>query len=100
VYRPGALRGRHGVVDVLDGRLCEGPERDVLVDRGPELIGAVTLPLLAVDHRRVKASELRLRLLDALLVALVELLVVGGHRRVGDSELLCHCGFAPLLAER
>src|SRR4030067_311317 len=52
---------------------------------------AAAVARLAVHVQRVLQTEPRVRHLDALVVELVQLLVVGGHGGVGDPEsLLCH----------
>ena len=92
--RPGRREGpccRHGVPNVLPGGLGELPDHQIVVDRGSFLLGSTPLPSLPVHVERVALPQPGPGHLDASLVGLVQLLVVGRHGRVGDAEaLLCH----------
>jgi len=84
------LGGGDGVAGVLARAARELTDKGA-VDRRMRGLVPRALARLAVDEQRMLLAQPRPGDLDALVVALVEVLVVGRHRRVGDAEpFLCH----------
>src|SRR5207342_3905983 len=93
------LCGGDGVADVLARPARELADQRA-VDRRMGSLVPRALARLAVHEQRVLLPEPGPGDLDALLVGLVEVLVVGRHRRVGDAEpFLCH-GMPPVREKR